>query len=202
MGKRKNVTQLHPQQSFQNMVADATLSKLSGYIDQEVQRFGASLSQRTATTLDALFTRIISLEELLMKTNPAITKDVLAEQVATIEDRNEGLKSVDNDAVVELGDRVRIEIKTKTDDQTEFQGQSRLMIDNAGSGNTLGQELESVLVGMKAGETRENKFGKDQKMVASITINKISRAERQEALAEKVSEQVASGEAETDSQGA
>lgn len=178
MAKRKNkdpgrVRQVHPQKSFDQMVADATLAKFKGYLDYQLQMMGQALVQRTAQSTQNLFTRLVALEEIIIENNPEITKDVLADKVAAIQDRNEGFELVNQE--VKNGDRVRLEIKTKTAEQTEFQGSSRLLVDNIGLGQTLGKELEESVLGMKNGETKETKFGKDATLTASITVNRISR---------------------------
>jgi hypothetical protein len=179
MSKRKNkdpgrVRQVHQTRSFEQLVADATLNKLSGYINQEMQEMGRALVQRQAQSLQNVMTRLIALEEILMEKIEGLTKDVIVDRVAMVQDRSEGFAAA-NDSAVEVGDRVRLEIKTKTADQTEYQGTSRLLVDNAGSGKTLGQELENALLGMKVGEVREVIFGKEGSLTASLTINKVSR---------------------------
>jgi len=177
MSKRKK--QIHPQNSFQDLVAQATLARLGGYIDQEIQGLGQALLQRQQQSLQNVLIRLISIEELAME-KYGLTKDDLAARAASIQDRMEGFTDVE---AVEVGDRVRLEIKTKTADQTEFQGSSRLLVDNAGTGNTLGKEIEGALVGMKTGETKEIKFGKDQSLTASLYVNRVSRQPKVEAPA-------------------
>lgn len=176
MAKRKNKDpgrerQLHPQRSFDQMVADATLARLSGYIDSEMQQAAQAILGRQQQALGNIVTRLRALEEITIeKLNES--KESLAARVATIEDRVEGFEAAE---AVEAGDRVRLEIQTRTADQTEFQGSSRLMVDNAGSGQTIGKELEASLLGMKAGESKEVKFGKDESLVAKLSVNRISR---------------------------
>jgi hypothetical protein len=186
--KRKNsnpvAKQVHPQLSFQQLLADATLAKFSGYINEQIQALAEKLTEYQATlqkqSTQDLMTRIVSLEEIVMQNIPTVTKEVLASQVATVEDRSEGLNQV-SDGEVELNDRVRVEIKTKTTDQTDFQGSSRLRIDGVGSGSTLGKELEGSILGMKVGETKEVKFGKDGNLIASILLSRTSRAPKTES---------------------
>jgi hypothetical protein len=60
-------------------------------------------------------------------------------------------------------------------DQEDFQGTSRLKIYQTGSGQTLGPEMESAILGMSAGQTKEVSFGQDQQLLAKITINRVSR---------------------------
>lgn len=180
--KRKDVNpgqkQTHPQKSFQDYIADATLAKLGGYIDDQIKQLGQNLLQRQTIKNNNLMLRIMCTEELIMEMNPSITKEILADRVASIQDRLEGFETTEGAA--QLGDRVRIELKTRTTDQTEFQGSSRLQVDDLGQGNTLGKELESAVLGMSAGEVKETKFGKDGGLVASISLNRISRSLKQE----------------------
>lgn len=180
MGKRKNKgqnqqKQVHPQKSFQELVAEATLAKFSGYIDDQIQGLGQAVLQRLAQANENLKLRILCTEEIIMEMNPAITKESLAERVAAIQDRLEGFTQLSAEDSVKEGDRVRVELKTRTQDQKEYQGSSRLDILNVGAGNTLGKELEGAMLGMKAGETKEIQFGKDASLAASITLNRASR---------------------------
>lgn len=184
MSKRKNkdpgrVRQAHPQQSFKEMVADATLARLSGYIDNEIEGAAQAILARQQNAMANLLTRLVATEEILSE-KLGVTKVELAERVANIQDRAEGYENI-TDRGAQQDDRVRIEIKTKTEDQVDFAGSSRLQIDNTGSGSTLGKELEAGILGMAVGETREVKFGKDGSMAASITLNKISARPKQEA---------------------
>lgn len=182
MSKRKNndpgrVRQLHPTRSFEQLVGEATQAKLSSYIDAEIQGLGQALLQRQQQGLAAMKQRIIAIEEILLETVPGLTKESLANRIADIQDRSEGFEPAEGgaDAVVAEGDRVRLEIQTKTADQNEYQGTSRLQVDGAGSGNTLGKELETALLGMKAGEVKEVKFGKDESLNALMSVHKVSR---------------------------
>lgn len=196
MGHKKNKSngqkQVHPQKSFQELVAEATLSKFGQYIDDQVNALGQVVLQRQTQTANRIMTRLICLEELAIELNPSITKDSLAERVSAIEDRHDGYESIGAEVVKE-GDRVRIEIKTRTADQAEFQGSSRMMVDNIGAGFTLGKELEGAILGMKSGEVKDLKFGKDESLVASIALNRASRNPEKTAALEaaKAAEQAA-----------
>ncbi len=177
MSKRKNkdpgaAAQLHPTRSFDQYVADATLARLSGYIDGEIQGLGQALAQRNQQTFANILTRLVATEEVLAE-KLGVTKDDLANRVAAIQDRSDGLELVTGSAIV--GDRIRLEIKTRTADQTEYQGTSRMQIDNLGSGQTIGKELECAIIGMTAGETKEVLFGKDNSLSASLSLNRVSR---------------------------
>jgi hypothetical protein len=183
MAKRKNkdpgrTRQQHPQQSFQDMVANLVTSRMEGHISNEVARLSQDLRVQQANAQKNILMRLMALEELACE-RLNVTKDDLAERVAQVQDGAEGFEESPEGVV--LGDRVRLEIKTRTKDQTEYQGSTRLLIDNAGAGGTLGAELEAAIIGMKAGETKEVPFGKDASMVASIKISKVSREEQQAA---------------------
>lgn len=181
MGKKKGNSQPHASQSFQELLAQATLQKFAPYIQQQINYAAQGILQRQAQASANIFTRLIATEEVLMELVPGLTKERLATQVASVQDRNEGLEeSLES---VQIGDRVRVEIKTKTADQTEYQGTSRMLIDNIGSGATLGKELEDNIIGMAKGETREVLFGKDNSLSASITLNRVSRLTKEEAEA-------------------
>lgn len=183
--KRKNSNpgqkQVHPQKTFADYVADATLQKFGGYIDSQIEQFGRALLQRQAQANANLITRILCTEEILMELNPSITKESLAERVSVIIDRNDDFEAIAADDVSKAGDRIRVQLKTRTADQTEYQGSSRLQIDQLGSGNTLGKELEEAMLGLKVNETTEVKFGEDKSLAASITVNRVSRAKVVEA---------------------
>jgi len=173
MGKKKRQ---QPQQSFQQMVSDATLAKFKPYIDSQIQGVAAALAQQQRQQMENVFLRLTVLEQVVEE-KLDISKDELAGRVADVEDQAQGFLPV---KTVEEGDRVRMEIRTKAADQDEYQGESRLMVDNVGSGQTLGPEIEKPVVGMATGEVKEIKFGKDQSMTAQVTINRVSRAPKQE----------------------
>lgn len=180
MSKRKNKGQQtapHATRSFEQMVADATSTRLKEYIQDQIRGLAQGLMARQQQGFANSALRTVAIEELLMD-KLGVTKDDLANKVAVVQDRSEGFDPVDG--AVELGDRTRLEIRTKTSEQTEYAGTSRLLVDNTGSGNTLGKELEAAVLGMKVGETREVLFGKDNSLQASITVQKVSRQPKPE----------------------
>lgn len=180
MGKKKGGQKSqHVQQSMGQMVSQAALAQMGPKIDRFVRAIVANAAEQikmeTASTLETMFSRIVVLENIIMEKHGYTVED-LATKVATIEDEKENLKLVDGP--VEKGDVVRIEVSTKTKDQTEFQGTSRLRIYKTGTGETLGEEMESVILGMKSGETKTAEFGKDKQMVVRVTLNRVSRGEK------------------------
>lgn len=189
MGKKKSSG--HVQQSMGQMVSRAALAQLGPEIEQLVrayiQQLGNQLAVQQASTLETLFARVVVLESIIMEKLGYSTED-LTQKVAAIEDEKETLELVQGEA--QAGDVVRLEIKTKTKDQTEFQGSSRLKIYQVGSGQTIGEELESAIVGMKSGETKQVSFGKEGAMVAEIKVDRVSRQIK--------SQDVTTGEANAD----
>ena len=164
--------QVHPQQSFKQQISDASLAKLKPFIGQQVQLLGLQLQQEQQSTLRMLYTRLITVEKVIMD-KLDITQDQFTDLVADEEDSSSGLKKVD---VVKEGDLVRLEVSTKAADQKEFQGTSKMIVENCGlEPMTMGPEIESNLIGLKVGETKEIKFGKDDKMLAKVVINRVSR---------------------------
>lgn len=157
------------------MVSKAALSQLGPQIEQMVramvQNLGSQLASHQASTLENLFSRTVVLERILME-KYGLTSDDLSAKVADIEDEKEKLTAAD---AVETGDVVRLSIRTKTKDQTEYQGESRLKVYDTGSGNTLGVELEQGLLGAKVGEVRTTMFGKDKELQAEMTISRVAR---------------------------
>lgn len=189
MGKKKSSG--HVQQSMGQMVSRAALAQLGPEIEQLVrayiQQLGNQLAVQQASTLETLFARVVVLESIIMEKLGYSTED-LTQKVAAIEDEKENLELVQGEAHV--GDVVRLEIKTKTKDQNEFQGSSRLKIYQVGSGQTIGEELESAIVGMNSGETKQVIFGKEGAMVAEIKVDRVSRQIK--------SQDVTTGEANAD----
>jgi hypothetical protein len=174
MGKKKQTQ--HIQQSMGQMVSRAALSQLGPQIENMVRAYvnklGSQLAEQQASTLETLFARVVVLESIIMEKLGYTTED-LTNKVATIEDEKENL--VVSDSGAELNDVVRLEISTKTKDQADFQGSSRIKLYKTGTGQTIGQELEQAIIGMKAGETKEVNFGKDAAMAARIKVDRVSR---------------------------
>lgn len=169
MGKKKSSQ--HADKSFGNMVSKAALTQMAPEIQQMVDGLGSRLAAQIASTLENQHARLVVLEKLAME-RFNLTKDDLSNKISDFEDEKEGLVTASQ---VELGDVVRLEIKTRTEDQAEFQGSSRLKVYNTGSGDTLGGELEAAVLGMTPGQAKETKFGQDGKLVAQIRVDRISR---------------------------
>lgn len=189
MGKKKQ--QQHVQQSMGQMVGRAALAQLGpqieGLVSAYTSRAANQIAQQQASTLETLFARLVVLESIIME-KLGYTSEELVAKVADLEDSKEGYERSES---VEIGDLARIEVSTRTKDQDEYQGSTRMKLYNAGSGQTIGPELEGAIVGMKAGETKELEFGKDNGMVAKITLDRASRAIKQ---AEEKSEEGQNGD--------
>lgn len=174
-------------ESFKQFMLGQTLKKFKGYIDTEISAQAQQLANQQKNLLENLYIRVRVLEELALEKFDDITKDVMANRIATIEDQAAGLEQVD---VVKKGDRVRMTIATKAKDQEEYQGTSKMMIDRTGTGQTLGNELEGALLGMKTCEEKELDFGKDKTMVAKLKIDRVSRDLKAEAEAAEKAKQI------------
>lgn len=175
--QRKVNSQQRVQQSMSQMVSRAALSQLGPDIEQlvrgYVQNLGNQLAHKQASMLETLFARVVVLETIVIEKLGYSAED-LTQKVADVEDEKESLTRVDGPA--ELNDVVRLTIQTKTKEQTEFQGSSRIKIYQVGSGQTIGPELETPIIGMKAGDTKLVEFGTDKSMTAELTVNRVSRA--------------------------
>lgn len=181
--KRKNVSNAKsgkPQQrnqlSFQDQVAQAVNNKLMATLDQRMNYLASRIMQEQQSSLHDIYSRLTTLESLCCE-KFGITEDDLAILVAETEDKSMGLEEAD---VVENGDLVRLEVSTRTKEQEEFQGTSKTKLNNAGSGQTFGAEIEEAILGMKKDETKEIEFGKDKGMVAKLTVQRVSRAPKKE----------------------
>ncbi len=186
MGKKKNQQSIRPhvQQSMAQMVSNAAIARLKDHFDQtikqSVQRLGSQVATQTAGTLEMMFSRIIVLEKILMEKYD-YTEEDLAIKVADVEDEREGLTVVD---LVELGDVVRTEIRTKKKDQEEFDGSSKKKIYDTGTGKTFGKEIEETLLGMKVGETKTVEIGKNKELIVELSVGRISRPQKEESTEE------------------
>lgn len=184
MGKKKTngQGQARVQQSMSQMVSRAALAQLGPDIEQMVRFYvkqvGNQLAVQQASTLETIFARVVVLESIVMEKLGYTTED-LTRLVANTEDEKEGLTPIDGAA--ELNDVTRVEVQTRTADQAEFQGSSRLKIYKTGSGQTLGAEIEAQILGMKAGEVKEFPHGE---VVVQVKMDRVSRPAKEEAAPE------------------
>lgn len=168
MGKKK---EQHASQSFGQMVSKAALTQLLPSIEGMVNNLGSRLAMQQARTYELVFSRILVIEKILMEKH-GITETDLANKFADVEDERAKLTKAD---VVQVGDTVRLEVKTKNTGDKEYQGSTRLKAQNFGTGINLGEELEKAALGMKVDEVREVAFGEKGESTASIQVNRISR---------------------------
>lgn len=173
MGKKKSSPgNGHQAQSFGQMVSKAALSQLKPEIAQMVNELGQNIASQTTQAIESVYVRLVVIEQLLMAKFPDITEDVMTSKISDVEDKRDKLDKVEE---VENGDVVRVQLRTKFNGQTEFQGTSNNKIYGVGSGATFGLEFESGILGMKTGEVKTITFGQNKEITAEITLNRVSR---------------------------
>lgn len=175
MGKKKSQQQ-HVSQSMGQMVSRAALAQLGPDIqqmaEQLVNNLGQRLALKQAETTQLMFTRIVSIEESLIDKG-VVTKEDLQNKVADIEDRRDNAVKADDGLTV--GDTARIEVRTKDVSAKEFEsGVTKLKVTNTGSGDTLGEDVENGMVGMKTGDVKVVTFA-EGKLNAEIKLSRLSR---------------------------
>lgn len=162
--------QQHAQKPVADMAADIAVSKLN----QQLQVLAMRLQQDQQQALRGIYVRLMTLEGIIQD-KLKVSDTELAELVADTEDKAAGLLKV-TDSATEKGDTLRLTVATKAKDHEEFQGESKLVVDNVGNEPyTIGPELEPKLIGLKINDAVELEFGKDGGMVAKIEVNRISR---------------------------
>lgn len=179
MGKKRNQNKAKKpvqQKSFQQTVAEAVNTKLMDTIDQKINMVGMQLLREQQNSLGDIYSRLMALESLCLE-KFKLTEEEFAMLVAEAEDKAYGLETGD---VVETGDLVRLTISTKASDQDEYAGTTKRKIENIGSGSTFGSEIESNILQMKVGETKEFKFGENECMTAKVLIERTSRRPKPE----------------------
>lgn len=96
--------------------------------------------------LTHLSARVVCLEELMFEQNKDLTPQKLEQRIETIVDRGEGLVPGD---VVREGDKVRLEIKTANQPDTDF---TKMIVRQLGRGLCLPVDVEKSLLRAKPGE--------------------------------------------------
>jgi hypothetical protein len=178
---KNGAPQQHAGDSFQTLAQKAIMEKVAPFIQQQMQVIQFQIQGEMQNTLRGMYTRITVMEEVMMD-KLGITEEEYVDMVIEKEDTSDGLEKVE-DGAVEAGDRVRITVMTKTKEQEEFAGESKLVLDNCGVAPfQIGEELEPQVVGMALGETKDFPFGKDKEMVAKITIDRIARRPKLEEV--------------------
>lgn len=165
------------QKNFQEQIMSMTLKKFQPYIEMQVANAAQEVADQQKKLLESLYLRARVLEDIVIAKFEDIDSNYLAESVADLQDDLLNMEKVETS---EKGDRVRITIKTKSEDQEDFQGESPILVNNVGSGATLGAEIEGQLLGMKVGEVKEFTFGHEGKMTASVEVHRVSRTKKPE----------------------
>ncbi len=177
--------------SFDQLVSDTTLNRLKPYIQQLVaessQQVVQSIYQAMMSERAMMQTRQLAFESLLKKNVPWFNDDVLAMEVARVEDESAGVVEVQDGA--RPGDKVRLEFEAKQEGQTEFTAPQKLAIHSLLTANPQGQvqtgsePFEQGILDLKAGETREFLLpeaveeGKEPEHTRiRVTIKRVSRA--------------------------
>lgn len=197
----KRLAKKKPNQSrsFDQLVGDASVARLKPYIQDLVgqasqmmvqQVFQAMMSERSM-----LQTRQLAFENLLKKNCAWFNDDVLAMEVATVEDQAEGATAIEGPA--EVGDKVRLEFQAKHLDQGEWSPVNKLAIHTLnvkspqGQVQTGSEVLEAQLVGMAAGETREfllpevpGEGQEPENTRIKVTVKRVSRRPKPAPVAE------------------
>jgi hypothetical protein len=175
MGKKKQQVQ-HVTESMGQMVSRAALNQLQQPIAQmvghSVDQLGQRLALKQAQTTQMMFTRIVAIEKLLIDKN-ILTMEDLQNKVADIEDERDGVVQATD--ALQKGDLARISVRTKDAAAEAFESETtKLKVNNAGSGDTMGTEIEGQMIGMTPGETKVITFG-DGKLQVEVTIGRLSR---------------------------
>lgn len=157
--KKKNA---HPTQSFAQLMSDAQLNALKPYIEQQVirgsQQIVTGLYRVILEERAAMQTRQMAFERLLKLNCPWFSDELLALTVAEVEDESAKLEAVAGE--IQEGDKVRLEYSVKAYNETDFTPVDKLVIHTVnvkGPNGTVQTypELESNLVGLHSGETKE-----------------------------------------------
>jgi len=173
MGKKK--TEPKKRASFEELVSNTSLEKMQPYIKQEVINLGQMLVQNLSSQIEGVYTRLMTIEDIICK-EFNMTEDQLAAKVAETEDAASGMVSKE---IVAQGDRVRIELGTRTTEEAEVQKLSRMRVEQVGSGKTLGNEIENALIGLKVGDFKE--VAVNDNLVCKVVVNRISGIKPEES---------------------
>lgn len=161
--EKLNKKKPHQNRSFDQLVGDSTIARLKPYIQglvgQAAQQIVQNIYQAMMSERAMMQTRQLAFESLLKQNVPWFNDDVLAMEVAKVEDQSAGVVEVDD--VAQVGDKVRLEFQSRHKDQGEWTAPSKLAIHSLctlgpqGNVQTGSEVFEKTLVGMRKGETRE-----------------------------------------------
>ncbi len=202
MGKKRSakVSSPKPTESYQQTVAkhvaqqvnDKLIESVNTLIIGQCNHMQRQIQANMLQEMSNIFTRISALEDFF-KYKMNMTDKEYAQAVAEFQDKAEGyVTKVSEDDIVDMGDRVRISIKSKnvkeSKDKEEpvFDDQGKTIIDNVGAGTVLQVELEEHLIGMKVGETKTVDFGPLKQSTVKLTVDVISAKKEEELKEEEV----------------
>ena len=158
--KKKKSSAGRPTNSFAEMVGSAQTNALKPFIEQQVQMAVyqgiQSLSRPVLNHVQTVQQTQLAMLRLL-KAGEAVTDDSMRETGMDIEDEALGLE-VTTEASKE-GDLIRIEFRSKLEDQEDFNPIETVQINalavknQAGQYQTGNEEVEKALLGSKASET-------------------------------------------------
>ena len=95
--------------------------------------------------------------------------------VADLDDKASGFIEKEG-GVITSGDRVRVQIEARQKDKEQYEAPTTQVVNNVGSGRTLGGAVEEALLGMAKSETKEIEVGQGALFVRA-TIQKIMKSE-------------------------
>jgi FKBP-type peptidyl-prolyl cis-trans isomerase (trigger factor) len=187
LGKKKPQHQTH---SFAQMMSAAQLKALEPYIQQLVaeqfRQATQGIYQFVMNERQMMTTRQLAFETLLSENTDWFTNEKLGLAIVKVEDDALGLKSVDDGAA--SGDKIRLEFQAMGHAQTEYSAVNKLTINDLQAKGPNGtvqthEALETALLGMKVGETKEFlvpepvEEGKEPEHTkVKVTVKRISRA--------------------------
>ncbi len=187
--KRLNKKKPNQTRSFDQLVGDTTIARLKPYIQQQIGMLGQQIVQSIYQTMmqerSMMQTRQLAFENLLRRNTTWFNDEVLAMEVASVEDQAEGATEVE---AAEEGDKVRVEFQSRYLDQGEWSTLQKLAVHSLlrkgpqGNVQTGSEAFEKALLGMKAGETREfllpevPEEGKEPENTRiKVTVKRVSR---------------------------
>ncbi len=179
MGKKRSAgqPQQHATKSFTELVGEANRNALKPYIHEVFGHMANDLSRRVFRQQANIQTRIMAVEELL-KSKLGVTQAEIEAVVANVEDQATGYVTATRPA--KEGDLIRLSLRTKSKDQTEYSEVMRRQVTNLmnlgmdlNAQLSLGsKEVEGALVGMSTGEVKVVTLEDDFKV--ELTVERVS----------------------------
>lgn len=184
--KREKVTSIKPKptKSWEDMMAQAQLNALKPYIQAETQMATQAAFQKTLKlileNISTVQVRVWALERVLMKAGIVVSKEVLAEETAQIEDESINAESVEGPAAE--GDIIRMEFSQRKADGSYPKAQAAIihkLMNKVQDHVQTYSELEESIVGKAKGEEFEvvipAKQEGEKEVTLKIKVNRISR---------------------------